>query len=140
MMTVDYRINEDQKLVYVCISGDVTLHEMLDHLDALSADPGYTAPMKKIIDFRYCRSYPLTGTDQEIVARKKTSLSRVFDREKCAILAPNDLEYGMSRVHQALTIDSGIDTMVFRNLEETLDWLKIEKNDFDMSDLTGCFA
>ena len=129
-MTVEYRIIEQKKLVHVKMTGKVTLKEMMDHMDVLSADPGYTAPMKKIVDFRNCEDYTLTGDDEEVFARRRISLTRVFKEEKCGILAPNDLEFGMSRVHQALTGDYGIDTMVFRSLEETLDWLKIEKNGF----------
>ena len=51
-MPIRYRIIEDKKLVYVVGSGRITLSDLLTHMDELSHDPHYNAPMKKLVDYR----------------------------------------------------------------------------------------
>jgi hypothetical protein len=130
-MTVEYAFIEKLKLVIVNIADTVTFEQMVTHLMALSKDPRYQPPMKKLVDFRKCRKYDLTRDQAEKFATLNRELSNIFINEKCAIIAPGDLEFGMSRAHEMYTFGSGLDIQVFRQLPEGLDWLGIESRKFD---------
>jgi len=130
-MTVEYAFIEKFKLVIVNIADTVTFEQMIMHLMSLSKDPLYQPPMKKLVDFRKCRKYDLTRDQVEKFATLNRELSNFFINEQCAIVAPGDLEYGMSRAHEMYTYESGIDIQVFRQLHEALDWLGIEGSEFE---------
>ena len=130
-MTVGYTFFERLKLVYVNITDTVTFEQLATYLKSLSQDVHYRPPMKKLVDFRGCRKYDLTGDQAEKFAALNRDLSNCFPSEKCAIVAPGDLEYGMSRAHEMYISGSGLDMQVFRQLPEALDWLGIESSEFE---------
>jgi hypothetical protein len=128
-MTVEYKIIESQKLVYVRMNGVVIFSELMAHIRELSRDHKYRSPMKKLVDFRYCSQYVISIEEGIRFAMAKAHLCDVFDNEKCALVAPKDIEYGMGRVHEVHTSESSIETNVFREFDEAMDWLKITIND-----------
>ena len=131
-MTVQYKIIENKKIVYVLGTDVITFSDLMDHTDDLSHDKNYKAPMRKLVDYRNIKKFDLSIKEAEIFANKKASLTDVFSRETCAIVAPRDMEYGMARVHFALTSDSTITTEVFRKFKEALVWLNIELDDDEL--------
>jgi hypothetical protein len=130
-MTVEYSFIDELKLVLVKIRESVTFEQMAAYLRSLSTDPRYHPPMYKLIDFRECRNYALTREEAEKFATLNRELSHIFTNEKCAIVAPGDLEYGMSRAHEMYTSGSGLDITVFRRLSDALDWLGIDPVHFE---------
>lgn len=130
-MTVEYSFIENWKLVWVDISDTVTFEQMAAYLKSLSKDSRYRPPMNKLVDFRKCRDYELTREEAEKFAGLNRELSTVFTNEKCAIVAPGDLEYGMSRVHEMYTTGAELDITVFRQLWDALKWLGIETDPFE---------
>jgi hypothetical protein len=124
-MTVTYSFIEKWKLVRVKISDTVTFEQMTAYLKSLSKDPRYRPPMNKLVDFRECLDYALSREEAEKFAALNRDLGPAFKNEKCAIVAPGDLEYGMSRVHEMYTSGSGLNITVFRQLGEALKWLGI---------------
>ena len=129
-MTVDYSFIDEWRLVWVNTSKTVTFEQMAAYLKSLSKDPRYHPPMNKLVDFRECRDYALTREEAEKFAGLNRELSNVFSNEKCAIVAPRDLEFGMSRVHEMYITGSGLDISVFRRLQDALDWLDIDAEQF----------
>jgi hypothetical protein len=130
-MTIEYSFFEELKLVLVRISESVTFGQMTAYLHSLSKDPRYSPPMKKLVDFRECRNYALTREEAEKFAIFNRELSHVFSGEKCAIVAPDDLEFGMSRVHEMYTSGSGLEISVFRRMPDALGWLDIDQGLFE---------
>jgi hypothetical protein len=131
-MPVRYKIIESKKLVYALGSDTVTLSDLMSHMDELSHDPNYKAPMKKLVDYRQITHLDLSMEESELFAIKKAELKETFHKEKCAIVATKDINYGTARVHNALIDSSGIETAVFRDLNKALAWLEIELNDDEL--------
>jgi hypothetical protein len=129
-MTVKYNFIEKWKLVLVKISDTVTFEQMATYLKSLSQDPRYHPPMNKLVDFHQCRDYALTREEAEKFAGLNRELSAVFTNEKCAIVAPGDLEFGMSRVHEMYTTGAGLNITVFRHWRDALEWLGIDPERF----------
>ena len=125
-MAIEYEIIEDKRLVIAKGSGVVTGNDVISHLETLAADERYVAPMKKIVDYSSIDSIRQSNEEVIIIARKKEALERKFAGEKCAFVSPADLTFGIARVHQALNYSTGINTNVFRRIEEALEWLDVE--------------
>ena len=124
-MPIEYDIIEDKQLVLAKGSGVVTAMDIIRHLDSLAADDRYTSPMKKIVDYRFIESLNISSEDSVTIALKKDTFSKKFLGERCAFVSPDDSTLGSSRVHQSLVDNSGIDTAVFRQIQEALDWLNV---------------
>lgn len=124
-MPIDYDIIEDKQIVVAKGSGVVTGADVISHLDSLAADARYTAPMKKIIDYRSIESIDISSEDAVTIALKKDTFSPKFRGERCAFVSPGNATYSTSRVHQSLVNTNDINTAVFRQIEEALDWLGV---------------
>ncbi len=124
-MPIEYDIIKDKQLVIAKGSGVVTGIDVIRHLDQLAADDRYTTPMKKIIDYRFIDSINISPEEAVTIALKKDTFIKKFRGERCAFVSPGDVTCDTSRVHQSLVDSSSIDTAVFRQIEEALDWLDV---------------
>jgi len=134
-MSLRYKIIESKGLVYVVGADVVTFSALMSHIQALSKDPRYKAPMKKLVDYRNITGKELKTRELNLYAQAKAELKDVFREEKCAIVAPRDLDFGLCRVHAALVEASGIETGVFRDLDQALSWLGVEIDDDQLNSL-----
>ena len=126
-MPLEYKINEEKKLVHVTGWDIITFSELLSHINELSKDPRYKKPMKKLIDYRQVNNVDLSLSLSESFAQVKAELSDSFSGEKCAIVAPKDVTFGTARIHDSLIEmkEPNIETEVFREFDQALDWLDI---------------
>ena len=124
-MPIKYDIIMGKNIVMAVGYGVISATEVIKHLDRLAEDDRYTAPMKKLVDYRAIESINISPNEAEMIARRKKKLAGKFSGEKCAFVSPGDLTYGTARVHQALIDGTDINTQVFRSFEEALDWLDI---------------
>jgi hypothetical protein len=124
-MTIEYDIIMDKKLVLAKGSGVITGMDVIRHLEALAADDRYKAPMKKLVDYRTIDGMSISLDEAYSIAQKKIKLAGIFTGERCAFVSPRDVSYGSSRVHQALVDGAGLNTAVFRRIEEALEWLDV---------------
>lgn len=128
-MPLKYEVVESKKLVYVIGTGVVTFYELMHHIEKLGQDRRYKAPMKKLVDYRQIQYLDLSMHEQKALAQKKVEFNALYAGEKCAIVAPTDVGFGIARIHGALVDDSIIETMVFRDINGALAWLGIELDD-----------
>ena len=117
-----------QKLILATGFGIVTAKDVISHLDSLATEKKYIAPMKKLVDYRNIESIIISPEEADIIARRKDELNNKFSNERCAFISPGDLTFGTARVHQALVESVDINTAVFRNIEEALEWLDVTQD------------
>ncbi len=128
-MPLRYKIIENKKLAYVVGTGAVTFSELMNHVDELSKDPKYKAPMKKLVDYREINKLDLSMKEQESFAQKKASAKESFAGEKCAIVVTTDYGFALARVHVSLSEGADRDTAVYRDFKKALAWLNVEIDD-----------
>jgi len=131
-MPIEYEIIESQRLIIAKGSGVITGEEILDHLETLANDYRYISPMKKLVDYRLVDNIAVSTDEQWQIADRKKDLNPKFDGEKCAFISPKDINFGQSRVHQALVEGYNLSTEVFRSVKDALSWLDVMlDDDFD---------
>ena len=135
-MPLRYKIIESKKLVYVIGVGEIILDDLLNHLDELSKDARYIAPMKKLVDYRQALPMGPPQKDIDFFVKEMSKLKDIFAGEKCAIVVSDDLSFGISRIYMAEAEEQyNIQTNVFRDFNKALQWLGIKLEDNEISDV-----
>ena len=76
-----------------------------------------------IVDFTNVTEFELGPKDLERIRARNVESARHLTRLLIAFVAPTDLMYGMSRMHETLMDIPGWQTHVFRNEEDARAWL-----------------
>lgn len=128
-MPIDYRIYHDRRLVWAEAQGILTAEDLFEYQRTVWARPdvqGYD----ELVDMR-----PVTGIPPPSPAtiQALASLSATMDQpashSKFAIIAPDDLAYGLGRMyqtHRSLMPNSAKEVAVFRTIEAGLQWLDVQ--------------
>jgi hypothetical protein len=77
------------------------------------------------VDLQSVVQLKMTGAEVREVACLDTQLSRLMPKAVVAIVAPQDYVFGMARMWQALTEETGWTTGVFRSREAAQTWLRL---------------
>ena len=129
-MPIKYVIDDNLRLVYATAVGSVTMDELVEHLETLSADPRYVPPMKKLVDYRAGHVIAMSVEETRRLTEFKLELGDVFRGEKCAFLVSDDLDFGLSRVSGAYA-DPVLESNVFREAPSALAWLGVGPDSLD---------
>ena len=124
-MSITFTIIPSVSLAYTHYKGARTYAQRVEYSHTSRRDPKYPAQIKKLSEMRQCRHYSMLPEEENFVSRKMDSSGR-FAGERCAVCAPQKLQYGMSRMHATFMSASSIKTMVFRNFDAALEWLGLQ--------------
>ncbi|MDH3629336.1 MAG: hypothetical protein OES25_17000 [Acidobacteriota bacterium] len=135
-MPISYHIHTDRNLVVTRYRGVVSDTEFVNAYREIYNSPSARPGLKELVDLRDVTSVQ-TGAR---AMREVTSMVHAFHGDavelmRTAVLASTDLEYGLSRMYQAIASETPEQVEVFRIAEEALDWLG--EGDSDLEDLHG---
>lgn len=121
---IDYRILPGLSLVIFVARGWTGLNEILGMSERLRSDPLFASDYDALVDDSELE-HPPTGAELRRLAEP-----RVLPRKsgvKLAVIAPGDLNYGTSRMHQMMAENrEPHEVQVFRDRGEALRWLDRE--------------
>jgi len=119
-MPITYRIDPQSHLVMTVATGVLTDAELLDHKRRLAADPAFEPGMGQLSDIRGVEQLEVTPQGvRQFVAHDRVHAGQL-EGHRLAIVAPQDLVFGMARMYQTLT-DANVG--VFRDVAEALAFL-----------------
>jgi hypothetical protein len=126
-MPITYRIDRQRGIVWTHVTGVLTDAVLLAHKRRLVNDPDFQPGMRELSDVRAIERLEVTPKGiSRFVAQDKTDASHLGDH-RLAIVASENVVYGMARIYQALSDDSPSNVMVFRNPAEAKTWLEIDE-------------
>ena len=121
--SLSYKI--DGGILYEIVIGEIGVEEQCGFIREVLSDPALPSPLKVLRDAR--EQVGLIGDSlkdlQPIISIAKNAFMPAGSR--MAIVASDDLVFGMSRVFQARVVTD--DVKVFRRLEEAREWLLSEE-------------
>jgi len=121
-MSVTYEIDREIGLIRTRCVGDVTFADVERHFRELRNDAFLPERLDVLLDLTRMDSVP--ETDQlTAVAEEVEDLQRQVKWHSFAVVANNDVLFGMSRVLHAFAEPQFVNSHVFRELEEAEDWL-----------------
>ncbi len=121
-MSVEFRIDKDEGIVYGTIKGEVDVEEVLAGLTAIVTSGEYSPGLNGITDLRDMKWESNQGDLRRLVHfliehRKKIGKSR------SAIVVSGDRTYGMSRMFEVFSEQAPINVRVFRDFDKAKRWV-----------------
>ncbi len=126
-MPVTYTIDRELNTVHTVCSGNVTYEEIAAHFAQLTADPELPDRIDILLDVSQTTSLP---ESQQImsVSIEIENLSTVTKLQACAMVAQDDVLFGMVRMLEAFAEKLFSSMNVFRTLDEAQAWLAAERD------------
>ena len=123
-MTVSTEVDEKRDLIIHHFSESVNLESILKTIENAVNHPQYHPAMNAIWVCDDGTEVNMTSEE----ARKVSEFARkAFDKEgasyKLALVANDDLAYGMNRVYEGWSNDRPITINTFRKIEQALNWM-----------------
>lgn len=118
-MPVESTICPDQRLVLTRGWAELTVEEVLNHQRRLSEDPSFDPMGRQLVDLTEVENF---GADSSGI-RRFVSGDPWARSARRAFVVPNDVTFGMLRMHEMLLEKTGQEIMVFRSLSQAQEWL-----------------
>jgi hypothetical protein len=126
---INYRILPEKKLIAICNWGKTTVEDIVKFSQDLRSDPGFSQSYDSIVDNTQLESI-YTGDEIKKLSNPRIDTSKSVG--KVAIIAPADIIYGMSRMHELISeTKSPHKIHVFRDTGSALKWLDREGLDIE---------
>lgn len=126
-MPVLYKIIPGLKAMYVSGKGKVSVEEIITEGARMFSDNEWRNGYKIMIDYRGITEFDVKTDDVMKIVNQDKSNEYLFDKSKCAIIACSDLVFGISRMWEALSGNKKTETMVFRDIDEAMEWLEVDE-------------
>ncbi len=123
-MPVEYEIDKRHGIVYTRASGELSDEEAFAHQRRLKKDPDFDPTARQLLDFSSVTHFRISPEAIRTLASKDPWTAGA----RRAFVAPQDLSFGMARMHQVWMADDSKSISVFRNLSEARQWLGLEDN------------
>lgn len=119
-MSATYRLNDD--VVEMTLNGTTGIDEVIQTFHKALDDSNTPEEFVLLVDVRESSSLATRSTSE--IIKVAEYLGPFQDRVKrCAVLATENIHFGLSRLGAVYSETAGVMTSVFRDKEEAIDWL-----------------
>jgi hypothetical protein len=124
-MPIPYRYDEFANRLLTRCEGVVTQAEVLGHFRQLTRDARLRPRCDVLLDLSFMASMPSTEQVSE-AAMALEEMRELVSLGRCAIVAPEDLTYGLGRMFQGFSWPVFTGMRVFRTHADAINWLNEE--------------
>ena len=125
-MAYSYTIDKKNRVARVKVTGHDTVFINKARIAAITKDPDWKPGYNVLVDFRGTYKFDLSVPDIEELATLHRELEDVIGNGRLAVVAPDDVVYGVSRMWETVTEGhTFMTTYIFRNLRDAEEWLGI---------------
>ncbi len=118
---IKYRILPEYKLVVFCSWGVTPVEDVMEMSKRLRIDPDFVPSYDGIFDNTRLEHH-YTSEEMRMLAERR--MEKNPSNGRLAVISPDDVVFGMSRMHQLISEDnSPVQINVFRDAESALKWL-----------------
>jgi hypothetical protein len=129
-MPITFRIDKEAGMVYTTIEGRINTDELLESLERLMNHPDFGPGLNGLADLR-SMEIDTFSADVMRIADLMIKFRNKIGPSKTAVVISKDVTFGMTRMFQAFSEQSSIETAIFRDREEALRWLGLNKTPAD---------
>ncbi len=119
-MPISYRIDKSLGLVFTKGESVLTGQDILTHLQRLRENPDFDPSYDQLVDFRDVIEIPISRGEMETI-----SMRHVFNG-RGAVVAEEDIGFGMMRMYEVLSKFEPDQFKVFRDMAEARRWLGLD--------------
>jgi len=131
-MPMEYTIVRSLRLAYARAWGRIDIDDILQMGTRLFSDQDWETGFNVLLDYRDIEHMDIQGREvRQIIDLDKANKAK-FKGSKCAVVSDLNHVFGLSRMWQIMSDGvADMDSMVFRNLSQALDWLGLKPNVLD---------
>jgi hypothetical protein len=121
-MTVEFRIDKGERIVYGTLKGEVEVEEILAALEAIITSEEYEPHLNGITDLREMKWESDQGDLRRLV-HFLISHGKKIGRSRSAVVVSGDRAYGMSRMFEVFSEQAPLKVRVFRDYDKAKRWV-----------------
>ena len=122
---IQYTIDPQRRLVHARTPATVTLREILEYERRVVENPAFDPTYAELFDTSGTTTMTVSFEDVDNLVEFERSHGRYVGKRKCAFVAPTDINYGTVKMYISMEDTSPMETRVFREMRDALDWLGI---------------
>ncbi len=129
-MTIDIRVNLDERVRYSIVTGVVTDADLIAAYERVVADPDFDPTLNVLADTRGIERTEITAKGVQLLAQRRARDERwVAAKPRVAIVATTDVVFGLARMYEAYGDREGDGKryLVCRTIEEARRWLGLRE-------------
>ena len=131
-MPITYKLKPDEKLVILTHVGAVSDDEFLSFYKALLKDTRFDKSFNLLVDLRQAESsVRSTAALSEFSQFVQRQFVNTTARTKVAVVASEDISFGLARMYEVLSDAVPWEFVVFRTAKAALAWLGLSENLMD---------
>lgn len=123
-MPVEYFVDEVKDLLVTTVSGVVTNDDTVAYMEQLVGDPLYRSGMDGLVFTDAIERFEVTATAIEIATRIAVDAEQRFSGSRWAVIASQDLVFGMTRMFELSRDPESYEVRVFRESGPAIEWLQ----------------
>lgn len=128
-MPIRCKFKPEDDLVIFVHSGIVPDEEFLESYKDYHNDPRFDRSYNLLVDLRKTESSERSPQAlKEVAEFRREFFKNFYERPKVAIIAPNDISFGLARVYEAYSDVVPENLVVFRAADAALAWLGVGKD------------
>lgn len=124
-MPVDYRYDEFSNRLVTRCEGPTTYAQVMDHFRDLTRDSRLKLHCDVLLDLTFMIAFP-TAQQIDQAATTLEDMRELVPFGRCAVVAPEDVVYGLGRMFQAFVWPVFTGMRVFRTQADAIGWLNEE--------------
>ena len=95
---------------------------MLTHVQRLSEDPDFDPSYNQLVDLRAITDFAISAAELRII-----TLYRLYnEKRRRAIVADEDITFGMARMYEVFREDAPEEIKLFRDMADARRWLGLD--------------
>ena len=124
-MPIVYSIDPSRSRVTLTYTGTITDRELFETFDRLYQDPLHRVGMDELSDLRAVHNVTVTSVGLQALADQTSRLlDQAHQSWRVAVVAPQDVVFGLARMYGLFREDSPELVRVFRDLPSAEAWLE----------------
>lgn len=122
-MPIEFEIFPEERRTRTRCHGLVKGMDLLEYYRALRSHPLFDPTYDEIVDLTEVDDIDVTPAHLRALSQTVLPNQKQGHPMRIAVIAPDDLEFGMSRMYQALRSESENDLRVFRTRDAAEEWM-----------------
>jgi len=119
-----YTVEPTRNRVTLVYTGTITDRELFETFDRLYRDPAHRVGMDELSDLRTVHNVTVTSVGLQALADQTArNLDQARQTWRVAVVAPQDVVFGLARMYGLFREDSPELVRVFRDLASAEEWL-----------------
>jgi hypothetical protein len=120
------RFDAERNVLFVSFEGLISDEDLVKYAQRIATSPAIPPGHGELVDLRRVEVGEVHSHTLRRIAELFAGADRTPERSRVAIVASDDVAYGLSRMYQAFRSESPLDLRVFRAMNEARAWLGLE--------------